>query len=427
MSSKFQIILLVVFGAFIIVAVIVFSRSKGTAVATTQITIWGSMPAFDFNNLLINSGLSNDEKTQYSYVEEPPAVIDADFTEALAEGRGPDIILLPQDKLIKNRNKILLIPAANASPADLESAFIDEAVLLENPGGLYGIPLYVDPLVLYWNKDLVSSASFAKPPTFWDEIYDYTSKLTQRDNAGNILKSTIALGESKNIPNAKSILSLLMLQAGNPITGYVGNSLHAVMNENFNMPTSPASSALDFYTQFANPAKPFYSWNRSLVSADTAFTGGQSAFYIGFASELPLLRAKNPTLNLGVSSVPQSRVSGKSLTFGKLYSLSIVKSSKNAGTAMSSILTLVSQTSAAALAKNTALLPARRGLLSVKQADSIGAAFYTAALQSRGWLDPEDIKSDALFKDMIDSVTSGRKSVSETITSGNQSLDALIK
>lgn len=425
--SKFQLILLIVFGAFIIVGVFLFSMSRGGGVALPNIVIWGDISVSDFNALLDTSGLRNSSVAVIQYVEKSNATFDTDFTEALALGSGPDLVILSQENFWKERNKLALIPSSSISQKDFTSTFIEEGELFSNPDGTYAIPLVVDPLVLYWNRDLFSKASIALPPKFWDEVYGYAQKLTEKDNAGNIVKSAIALGEAKNIPNSKDILSLLMLQAGTPITSLTSGSLRAELNNNFNLPIVPAQAALDFYTQFSNPAKPFYTWNRSLKSAGTAFTSGDSAMYIGYASELKNLLAKNPTLNLGIAPIPQSRVSNKTLTLGRLSAVAIVRNSKNPSAALSVALSLASKDVMTKLSKILSLPPTRRDLLSIKQNDLAQSVFYDAAIQSKGWLDPNDSKTAQIFTDMIDSVTSGRARTSEALSTAGDQINALIK
>ncbi len=425
--SKFQLILLIIFGVFIVVAVILFSMFRGGGVAIPNVVIWGDIPASDFNNLLDTSGLRNSPAATIQYVEKSNTTFGADFTEALALGAGPDLVILSQENLWKERNKLLLIPSSSISQKDFTSTFIEEGELFYGAGGVYALPLIVDPLVLYWNRDLFSKASLALPPKFWDEIYDYAQKLTEKDNAGNIVKSAIALGEAKNIPNTKDILSLLMLQAGTPVTSLINGSLRVEFNNNFGLPINPAQAALDFYTQFSNPAKPFYTWNRSLKSAGTAFTSGDSAMYIGYASELKNLLARNPTLNLGITLVPQSRVSNKAITFSRISAVSVVKNSRNSSAALSVALSLVSKDVMTNLSKVLSLPPTRRDLLSIKQTDLAKSVFYEAAIQSKGWLDPDDLRTTQIFNDMIDSVTSGRARTSEALNTAGDQINALIK
>ncbi len=430
--SKFQLILLVSFGAFIIIAVLLFSfyRSSG-GTQTANIVIWGDISAEDFNTLSNNVGFANDRTLVLQYSFKDPSTFDTTFTEALALGSGPDLVFLSQDKIYRERNKILVIPSSSVSQKDFSNTFIDESDLFLTSNGVYALPLSVDPLVLYYNRDLLSKASLAFPPAFWDQMYSYANKLTTKDGAGNITKSVLALGEAKNIPNSKNILSLLMLQAGTPITDIPSDTqtpkLQAELTNNFNLPLNPANSALDFYTQFANPAKPFYSWNRSLRNANVNFVSGDSALYIGFASELRELRAKSPTLNIGIALVPQSRVSGKSMTYGTLRGVAISKGSKNPSAALRAALLLSSANTSLALSKILQLPPPRRDLLSNKPTDTASGVFYDSAIQSRGWLDPDDAETASIFTNMIESVTSGRARVDEAISTAQDQINTLIK
>lgn len=424
--SKFQIGLLIFFGAFIFIAVALFSRSRGSVGGSVSLTVWGTMSSYDFNALLAGAGLDDGDRYKFTYVEKQAETLNSDFTEALAVGGGPDLIMVPLDNLVRLQSKLLLIPKESLRPADFISAFVEEGELFLTSQGTYALPLYVDPMVLYWNRDLFTKESLARPPSYWDEIYDYIDKLNVKDSAGNITTSAIALGEAKNIPHEKEILSLLLLQAGSPVTSYVGGELRASLNTSATV-ENPARSALGFYTQFADPTKVFNTWNRSLISADTHFASGKSAMYLGFASEMPVLKAKNPTLNLGIVPVPQSRVSGKSVTYGRLYGLAVSRGAKNPTQAFQGALVLVSKDTAAALAALGTYIPARRDLLSQKPTDPAGFTFYGAALQARGWLDPDTAKSKKIFADMAESVTSGRARVEEAVSTAQSALDALLK
>ncbi|MDO8602157.1 MAG: extracellular solute-binding protein, partial [bacterium] len=299
-----------------------------------------------------------------NYTEKSAKTIETEFTEALAQGISPDLIIITQDKLWKEKPKLLIIPYGEISERDFKTTFIEEGELFLTSDGIYALPLSIDPLVLYYNRDLLSAAGQANPLQYWDEIYAAALNLSKRDVAGNLTSSVMALGEARNIRHAKDIFSLLLLQAGTPITGFVGLELRSQIADNFNLPVLPSESALDFYTQFSNPTKAFYSWNRSLIDAQTHFTSGDSAYYLGFASELRALRNKNPTLNFGISLVPQSRVSGKTITFGNLRGVAISRGTRNPSAALAIATKLVSKDVALALSEILALPPARRDLLS---------------------------------------------------------------
>lgn len=426
--TKFQLVLTGIFGFFILAAVATFALYKGgSSSLEATVYVWGELPAEDFGLAIENVALNDENKITIRYTEKRAETIDQEFTEALATGEAPDILIINQERLWKNRAKLLPVPYASVGRRDYEEAFIEEGELFLGSEGIYAFPLGVDPIVLYYNRDLLTAAGQAKPLQFWDEIYQLTPKHTKRDAAGNITQSIIAMGETKNITHYKEILSLLMLQAGTPITTVATQGLVPVLNNTFDLSVAPAESALDFYTQFANPAKAFYSWNKALPEAQTSFTSGDSTYYLGFASELPLLRNKNPNLNLGIASVPQSRVSGKSITYGKLYGAAISRGTRNTAAASRAALLIASREVAGKLSEISSLSPARRDLLSEKPTDSINPVFYQAALQSRGWLDPENVSSRNIFRDMIDAVTSGRARTSEAVSNANSRLEALMK
>jgi len=425
--SKFQIILIAFFAVFIVLGVMAFSLYRGSRNENIAVIVWGDISSQDFNLLLNTAAINQDRMFNVSYVEKSSETIDAEFTEALAQGVGPDLIILTQDKLWKNKAKLLPISYSKISERDFRATFIEEGELFLGETGISALPLSLDPLVLYYNRDLLSAAGQAQQMRYWDEIYAAATNLSKRDAAGNLVSSVMALGEARNIPHAKDILSLLLLQAGTPITGFINKELRSRMSDNFDLLVSPGETALDFYTQFSNPAKVYYSWNRSLIDAQTHFTSGDSAYYLGFASELRVLKNKNPILNFGVSTVPQSRVSGKTITFGRLRAVAIPRGSPNPDKALTLATKLISKETALALSKILALPPARRDLLSVRPTDAIFPVFYDAALQSKGWLDPDIMATDTIFREAIESVTSGRARTVEAINKANQEMEALIK
>ena len=425
--SKFQIILLAVFAISIVAGVAAFSLYRGSSNENVAVTVWGDISSQDFSLLLNTPAINQNGTFISSYVEKSAETIEAEFTEALARGASPDLVILTQDKLWKNKPKLSVIPYTSVSERDFKTTFVEEGELFLDEAGIYALPLSIDPLVLYYNRDLLSTAGQARPIIYWDEIYKAATNLSKKDAAGNLVSSVMALGEARNIRNAKDILSLLLLQAGTPITSFVGSKLRSQIAANFGTPVSPGEAAFDFYTQFSNPTRVYYSWNRSMIDAQTHFTSGDSAYYLGFASELRVLKSKNPTLNFGVSLVPQSRVTGKTITFGRLRAIAISRGARNPSAALALAAKLISKEAALSLAEILALPPARRDLLSLEPTNAISSIFYDAALQSRGWLDPDTVATDAIFRAAIESITSGRARTLETVSKVDKEVEALIK
>jgi hypothetical protein len=53
--------------------------------------------------------------------------------------------------------------------------------------------------------------------------------------------------------------------------------------------------------------------------------------------------------------------------------------------------------------------------------------FYRAAIQSKAWYDPNPTESDRVFRDMIESITSGREKLSNAVGDAKLKLDRLLK
>jgi ABC-type glycerol-3-phosphate transport system substrate-binding protein len=424
--STFKIILLSIFGIGAVLGVIIFASYKGSGSSSTgPVVMWGFIPQSSFNIFAKEIGLDTSKQFTFTYVEKNPASFEADFEKALADGNGPDIIMLREDMLQAQKNRLFVIPYANYPERDFKTNFIQSTELFLGSMGTYALPLYVDPLVMYWNRTLFTNAALSVPPHYWDEFLTLPQKLTKKSISGNITQSLIALGEWKNITNAKEIISNLLIQGGNdivyqPRTG-AGQSLLIGSIES----GIPSDGAVNFYTQFANPVTAQYSWNRSLPNSTQYFLLGNLATYIGFASELPEIRAKNPNLNFDVTLVPQPRQSERNIVYAHIYGLAISKQSKNVPGAFLAINTLTSESSEKTLESYTNLPSPRRKLLGITPSDPYKTVFYQSAIQSVTWPDPNRKATSNMFQNMIESITAGRMRVSEAIQKADSELQAL--
>jgi len=427
--KTFQVIVLGIFGFFIIAGVIAFATFRGSGKDVFQpVSVWGTIDAGLISDFVrvVEDELEVELPINYREIREKD--FDRELVEALAAGRGPDMILLPQDLIVRHEDKIFVIPFESLSQRDFRDRFIEEGELYMRSDGILGLPLSVDPLVLYWNRTIFSNAGLSQPPAFWDEFATLTSRLTQIDERGNILQSAIALGEFSNVDHAKEIFVSLVLQAGNGVTERLSDDqIDIIFSERLNLPEAPAESALRFYTEFANPVKLVYSWNRSLPQAEEAFLVGDLAMYIGFASELPVLAQKNSNLNFDVAPLPQVRGTQQRVTFGNMHALAILKSSPNVGSGFSA-LRILTDTRAISIWKDVSgLPPVRRDLLATPPTDAYGQVFYDGAIISDAFLDPDPQESESIFSSMVDDVTSGRAGVSNAVGAANRLLENILR
>jgi multiple sugar transport system substrate-binding protein len=425
--SKFQTILIGVFIAFMLIGVIVFSFSKGSSKVAVPIVVWGTVPNDVFSAAFNRSAFSKDKTVSISYVQKDPTTFDNDFLNALAIGKGPDVVLLPQEEIFKNQSKLFTIPYTAYSQRDYLNTYIQEGSLFLGANGTLALPILVDPLVMYWNRDIFNSAAIPTPPSYWDQFYSLANSLTVKDGAFNITQSAVALGGYSNVTNAKDIISALLLQAGTPIVALQSNgALTSVLTQDFGLPVSPAVSVTTFYTEFSNPAKTDYSWNRSLPNSQDMFTAGNLAIYFGFASELNVLRQKNPNLNFDVQPLPQSRTSQKKITFGRMLAFAIVKNSPKISSAYTALVGLTSADSVASFSKILGIPPARLDLLAIAPKDAYSTVFYQSALQSMGWLDVDSVQTASIFQNLIENITSGKATEQEALVQADSQLRGVV-
>lgn len=421
--SPFQAIVLAIFGIAIIAGVVVLATTKGSNKGDSiPVVIWGTMPSASFNSA--TAGFKDSKiNVKITYVEKRPESFDRDLIEALASGVGPDAMLLPQDLITRYRDKIISIPFSSMPLATFRSTFIEEGELFLGGEGILALPFSVDPMVMYWNRDLLSNAGVTLPPKTWDEFITLVPKLTLKDKSQNILKSGLALGEFRNITNAKEIISALLMQTGNSITSYTSDGLLVTLSP----ATLGSTGAINFYTDFANPVKPDYSWNRSLPNSVDMFSAGDLAFYFGFTSEIGRIRDKNPNLNFDVTFFPQPKSAPVAITFGRMQGLSVLKNSRNISGAFEAIVAITGGGPMSDFTKATGLPPVLRNMLVSDPSNPYQAVFYNSAIRARGWLDPNPTLSKSVFQNMIESINSGEFDVGQAINNAGGDLQNLAR
>lgn len=425
--SRFQLIFTGILIALGVVGALVFALSKSSSSQSApQVVMWGSIPSQTVTDFLSKAMQDYRDTVNVSYVQKDAATLESDLIAALARGQGPDMILLPQDLIVKQLDKFYPVPFSTYSERAFKDSFIQEGELYLTPAGIIGFPFSVDPLVMYWNRDMFSDAGVATPPSAWGQFFTLAPAITKKDANGNILQSAIAFGEARNVVHFKDTLALLSLQAGTPIVGRDATS--GALKSFFGTPGqtgTPGDQALAYYTEFSNPLKASYSWNRSLPTDRSDFIAGKLAVYFGYASELSGIRAANPNLNFDVAMVPQTE--GKKATFGAMNAIALLRSSKNLAAAYIAAGTLTDAALQAEWVSETGYPPVRRDLLTTLPGDAYRAVFYKSALISAAWLDPNREATVGVFGRLVEDVTSGKLLVSESVQNASQQLDALLR
>lgn len=417
----FQIILLAVFVIAAIGGLVAFSLFKGTPAGggPAILEVWGSFPNAAFSDAIAD--LSGDV-FKITYKEIPEERFEQTFIEALAAGRGPDAIILPSDLVVRHSDKIAPIPLGTLSERQFKDSFVEATEVFLSPQGAIAVPITVDPLVAYWNRDRFGAAGLARSPRYWDELLTSVPRLVVRNRLGQIESAAVSLGEYRNITNAKEILAALFFQSGGNLVSRGADGFVVSLDDWAN-----ANSALGFFTEFANPVKQLYTWNRGLPPSREMFANGDLAFYFGFASEYTGIREKNPHLNMSATPFPQTRDSKLVVTFGKAWGLAALKTSKNPGGAMRFGFALADSARTQKLADALGTVPPLRALLERKQESAAKSVFYEAALQARGFLDPNPTESAQLFQSVVEDITGGRGQLTSGVGDLRSGLERLLR
>lgn len=436
--STFQIVLLSVFGALAVAAVIIFSffLSQSSSGAVGAVTIWGTFDQVSIQKVIDDLSTVHPDLQGARYTQKSSATYANDLTEAFASGSGPDLFFLSEDEAYMQKSRINVITPEALSRSQFENSFIDGATPFLAADGTLALPLLADPLVLYWNKDILAANGQSQPPQYWDQLFDFAQKVTKRSEDGSIQTSAIAFGTFDNVDHAKEIMSLLIFQAGGSITVYDTNGrlLSGLLADNpAGGGLTAAPAAVRFYTGFADSSKPDYSWNRSLQNSERSFVAGKLALYMGLASEKALIQNANPNLNFGMAPVPQIRGASTQASSGKVYGVAVAKNAKNPFGGFTVAALMAAADFSAALSQATGLTSARRDLVerARTQANPSLAASEANIVASgtilmRTWVDPNPQKTGDIFRAMIEETTSGALLLNEAISRAEQQINNLI-
>jgi len=423
----FQIILFGVFAALAIGGMLMFATFRGFIGETDNLTagveIWGTLGQSEFNAVLEDIRKKDERWTTVKYTQLQSNGFTENFINSLAEGNSPDLVIVESDLLSQLYTKLIPIPYESYPQRDYKDRFVDGADIFLFPNGVYALPFAVDPLVMYWNKNMIASAGLATPPRTWEELTEKTlPRVTQFTDAGDILQSTVAFGEFQNVRHAKEVLLMLMLQAGSRVSFKNERGLNIDLNAtDSNTPMPPGDAATGFYANFSSRSSTWYTWNRALPDDRSSFLAERLALYFGPGSEYKDIETGNPNLSFDVSEVPQSGATNIKHGYGRFYGFAIPRSAHNAEGAFEVADALSTDATALQLVKRYGFAPVHRSLIESAGGDAVATVLFRSALVAQGWLDPNPEASNTIFSMMIDAISSGRGKVSEAIN------DATIK
>lgn len=363
-----------------------------------------------------------------------------ELVNALAEDRGPDIFSINATWVKRYANKISPMPAQitmaypvvrgtlkketfpelrtkkSLTLASLKSGFLDtvyndvtveiyDQTLRANTRKIYALPLAIDTLGTFYNKDLLNNAGIVELSGYWNKQFQKdVKKLTKQSATGQILQAGVALGTGANIERASDILAALMLQNGTTVVDNQGKVLFRqyVREKDYN----PGTDAIRFYTDFANPTKDVYSWNKTLPNSLEVFIQGKLAIMFGYSYDIPIIRARAPKLNFEVKPFPQIEGRNDPKNVVDYWVETVSKKSRNQSEAWDFIQFAAAQPEMAKLYLNsTKRVAAIKSLVKAQVSDEELGVFAQQILVANTWYHGNNFQiADKAFKDMLDAI-----------------------
>jgi len=226
----------------------------------------------------------------------------------MAEGGGPDLFAMPNSWFVKNRKKVVPMPSTQGTVDAVRTAFVDvvaKDMIITDADGIervYGLPLYVDTLGIYYNKDQFEDKipNTGKPAITWDGIKSNVIALTKVDQADptKFEVSGIGLGLS-NVTYGADVLKGMMLGFGATFYDELMSKV-SLSSPNANGDYS-ANEALELYTSFADPIQRHYSYNSSVGQGLSypdidAFVMGKVSMVFGYSTTYDFILARRNAL-----------------------------------------------------------------------------------------------------------------------------------
>lgn len=345
------------------------------------------------------------------------ATYEKTLLEALAEGRGPDVFVIHHTWVESKRGLMSPAPAEIAGERAIREEFVPiVADDLVRDGFVYALPTSVDTLALYYNQDLLASASIAQPPATWQEFQRAVESITRVSRQGFIEQSAAAIGTAANVNRAPDIMQLLMLQSGLSVVDEDGRSDIASGDI--------GERALTFYTDFSNKSKKVYTWDLAEDYSIDAFSEGETAMMLNYSYHLPTIAAKNPRLRFAVAPAPQIADS-TSKTFANYWPFAVAASSKSPQAAWQFVRFMTNAQMSQVINNAQGAPPARVDTVPLVQGDPQLGVFADQALTAVSFPRVDIVAADAIFNAMIDEVVTGAANIPDAVRKAKDQLEQL--
>jgi multiple sugar transport system substrate-binding protein len=309
------------------------------------------------------------------------------------------------------------------TPVEYQSTFVDVAykdLVFQNK--IYALPLYVDTLAIFYNKDMLNTAGITNPPKDWEEFNKYIELLTKFDSKGNIVQAGAAIGTARNINRSTDLLAALMVQNGTQMTNATNTATSFTRTVEGQR---VGENALQFYTDFANPKKAVYTWNDQQHYSIDAFIEEKVAMMFNYSHQIPSVSSRYQRLNYGIAPFPQaSELDAKN--YANYWASAVSAQSKNQDAAWRFLTYLTSKDGAMAYLQATSRPSAWRDVIDVQRNDAQLGVFAVQALSAKSWFQVDNYAIDQILADMIDEVNIKRSTVRNALRAAESKITTLM-
>lgn len=324
--------LLIGLGVVFVVVIFIFfllNLFKGGKKGQVTITYWGLWEDKQTVQPVITAFEKQNPNIKIEYSKQDVKDYRERLLTRVENGTGPDVFRFHNTWYPMISKELLPIPANVIDKNTFQNSFYPVASedLIQN-GAIYGIPLEIDTLALYINKDLFQAAGLNVPVT-WQDLRADARALTVKDENGKIQTAGVASGTYANVAHAPDIISLLFAQNGVSLGNIKATDTRVV-------------DGLRFYTSFAQD--PDSVWDSTLDPSLTAFSKGTVGMVFGYSWDYFNIKAANPNLSIEIVPVPQLSAD-QPVNLASYWAEGVSSKSKNQKEALAFLKFLTSKTS----------------------------------------------------------------------------------
>jgi ABC-type glycerol-3-phosphate transport system substrate-binding protein len=374
----------------------------------------------------------------------------------IAEGEGPDVFMIHNSWMPKDYKKLLPIPLDQPivmNPDLFRQTFFqsaaDDLIIDEQ---IYGMPLAIDNLAIYYNKayfkDLLATTD--KPGDLWEKIKEEVFEITKRNNSPErFALAGIALGRADNISSAVDILYAMMLQYGAKF--YDEKEEKAIFADQQGAGTGgidkPGVEAFKLFTSFGLPSYKNYSWNEYITGFApeekeiNPFVRGKVAMIIGYPYLYDVLNQSiqnqqklgNQHIDIndvGIAPFPQlisQEEATKRDTYASYFPLVVARTTDIPHEAWSFIQFLTSADALQTYHKKTNHPTSRRDMVTEQQTEALFGPFAFQAPFAKSYKIYNDAAYSQIFTDAINAVADNLLSPEDALQEAQTKVTCVLK